>query len=300
MKRFFKIISSLALALIMCLGTFGLVGCGADIRTANLTLQLYDYANSEFYDEDDVAFSVDLYAHLAPKTVEAMEKYINEGYYDNAIFYQIEGYKQIMFGDLKINGDKLEIEENGAKVNVELNSIKPKLPGEYEYGGTVGSDLVNKKGSVGLWRGWYDAGTDWMSSSASDTGRATWFMPTESLSSYNSYFCVFGQIDFEKETNTKAFSAISSIFAKDNYTTLVIYYTEKDGGYDASKDDYNLEFHCVTEEYFDSLEDDEVEALNIFEAEGRQLETFNKYEIRVANNSANGLAGAKIKSAKMA
>ena len=41
-------------------------------------------------------------------------------------------------------------------------------------------------------------------------------------------------------------------------------------------------------------------ALNIFEAEGRQLETFNKYEIKVPNNSANGLSGAKIKSAKMA
>ncbi len=300
MKRFFKIISSLALALIMCLGTVGLVGCGADIRTANLTLQIYDYANSEFYSEDDVALSVDLYAHLAPKTVEAMEKYINDGYYDNAIFYQIDGYKQIMFGDLKIDGDKLEIEDNGATVNVVLNSIKPKLPGEYEYGGTVGSDLVNKKGSVGLWRGWYDAGTDWMSSSASDTGRATWFMPTESISSYNSYFCVFGQIDFEKESNTKAFSALNSAFEKDNCTSLIIYYTEKDGGYDPTKDDYNLEFHCVTEEYFDSLEDDEVEALNIFEAEGRQLETFNKYEIKVPNNSANGLSGAKIKSAKMA
>lgn len=300
MKRLLKLFSTLIAVMLVCICCVS-TGCGANITTAEVTLQLYDYDNAEYFDQDDVKITVDLYGHLAPKTVEAMTKYINEGYYNNAIIYKMTDFNQIMVGDLVLadGAEGVVIEDEGATVNIIQNPVvKPTLPGEFEYGGTKGSNLTNKKGAIGLWRSWYALGTDWMSSAALRTGRATWYMPTETLGSYDDYFCVFGQLDFEQEATEKAFSKLTSIFSNTkNYTTFIIYFT---GEYDATKPDQNhgLTFHCVTQEYLDNLDEDEKEALGIFEAEGAQLECYNQYKIRVANNSSTGKLGAMVKSAK--
>ena len=124
-------------------------------------------------------------------------------------------------------------------------------------------------------------------------------MPTATNTPFNQHFCVFGVIDMDDDSTSNAFSALETVFSKSsNYTEFVIFYT---GEYDVNKADqnYGLTFNCVTAEYFNGLNEAEVEALNIFEAKGRQLECFNQYTIQVANN-ANGKCGAIINSAKVA
>ena len=291
---------SIALVVTCCVST---VGCGGNITTAEATMQIYNYTDAEFYDQDEVKTTIDLYGHLAPKTVAAITKYINEGYYNNALIYRMTDYNQIMVGDLVLadGAEGVVIEDDGATVNIIQNPIvKPALDGEFEIGGTTGSNLKNEKGSIGLWRSWYSLGLDWLSTAATKTGRATWFMPTESLSSYNGYFCVFAKLALDQEETETAFNAITSIFTTStSYTTFIVYYT---GSYDATKADQNhgLTFNCVTQEYFNSLDEEEVEQLGIFKAEGQQLECYNQYKIRVPNNSATGKCGAMVKSVKMA
>lgn len=304
MKRFLRVLVNAFAVVMLCLASVGMAGCGEDIKKAEVKIQVYNYTEHEFYDVSEVTMTIDLYRHLAPKTVDAIASYVNAGYYNDAIFYQISGYDQIMFGDLYVEGDRVEISDDGATVNIKqyAKGIKPTVPGEYPAGGTVGSDLKNVKGAVGLWRNWYEAGTDYMTSGASNTGRATCYMPTKTINQYDGYFCIFGQIDFENTNNSTAFKGLTKVFDSTvNFTKFVVYYTEKDGGYDATKDDYNLEFHCVTKDYFDGLTQDEKDQLNMFEAEGNQMENFNQYVINVPNNSDNttGKIGAKIISAKI-
>lgn len=306
MKRFFKTLVNFVATIMLVVACLSFAGCGEDITTVSLNLNLYDYSDGEYYQAEDVEMSIDFYGHLAPKTVDKMLSYLKDGYYDGALLYRIEGYKQIMMGDLVLSGGATEIVtgEDGS-TNIVQNDIKPQLDGEFEAGGTVGSDLVNSKGYVGLWRTWKKVGSNnsgnnkFNVSGGLNTGRATWYMPTATDSTYNGFFCVFGVMDMDDESTTEAFAAIEDIFAaQKNYTQYVIYFT---GEYDENKVDQNhgLTYHCVTKEYFDSLSSDEVEELGIFEAKIGQLECYNQYTIQVANN-ANGSCGAMIKSAKIA
>ena len=279
MKKFFKIAVNFMALTLMTVATFSLAAC-EDIKTLELSLNVYNFSSNEFYAETDVKFSVDLYRHLAPKTVDKVLEHVSAGYYNDAIFYQEDG--RIMIGDLKLDA-------NGNPVQ---NLIGEKLPseiyGEFEYNGTKGSDLLVKKGSVVLWRSYYanDTETYKTSSNARNSGRATWFIPTSANTAYDGYFCVFAQYDTENTANAKAIDAISAIFANsDYYTEYIIYYT---GEYDAEKADngYGLTFHAVKSSDFD--EDTEV-----FEAKGQQLVCFNKKTIKVPN-----LVGDKV-SAKI-
>ena len=309
MKRFLKVFTNLIAVFMLVFATFTRVGCGEDIKTAKVKIQLYDYAESEFYADSEVTLSIDLYGHLAPKTVEAIVKYINEGYYNNALIYQVEvGSKtQIMVGDLEVDGDSIVVNDDGS-VNIVKKAKKPTLPGEFEKGGTKGSDLVNTKGSVGLWRDWYSTG-DYTNSSATDSGSATWFMPTETVSAYNGYFCVFGQMDLSNSANSTALNTLAEIFeSSTNSTEYVIYYT---GAYDASKPDCGLTYHCVTTERFKELESEleelelsdpeqyELEKIFVADEQQRQFTSYNKYTIKVANNSKDGKLGAVIKSSSI-
>lgn len=283
MKKLFKIAVNFIAVALMTVATFGLAAC-EDIKKLELSLNLYNYTDNAFYAENDVKFSVDLYRHLAPKTVDAVLEHVKNGYYNGAIFYEQNGI--IMVGDLKID-------ENG---NVVQNLIGGKLPseiyGEFESNGTTGSNLVNSKGSIGIWRSYYANDTDTYktSSNARDSGRATWYIPTSEKSDYNGYFCIFAQYDTEDAANAKAIEAITAIFANaDYYTEYVIYYT---GEYNAEKPDenYGLEFHAVKKDDFD--EDTEV-----FEAEGQQLVCFNKKTVKIPN-VVGGTVSAEIKSVK--
>lgn len=308
MKRLTKLLTNLLAVLLLVVGGVSMVGCGEDITTTEVKIQLYDYEGQAFYGDSESILTIDLYGHLAPQTVEAIASYISAGYYNNALIYstKFDTVDQIMVGDLKVDGDAIVVGEDG-EVNIKQNPIKPALPGEFENGGTKGSNLTNTKGSVGLWRSWYATGS-YSASSATNTGSATWFMPTSTRTSFDGNFCVFGQINLEDEVNAATFEALQGLFEeKTNYTEYVIYYT---GEYDATKENCGLTFHCVTEEYFEenieNLTDEEIEEMSpadkakfdVFEADKEKLELvcFNKTTIKVANN-AGGKVGAMIKSA---
>lgn len=290
MRVLTKTIINLMVVVLLAMSCFGLTGCKKDIKTVELTLALYDYENEEMYEDSEVTITIDLYRHLAPKTVDKMVEYVNEGYYDNAIFYKmvVEGrtYNQIMLGDLKW--------ENG---EIKQNAIKPTIEGEFTNGGTKGSNLTNVKGAIGLWRTWTafddEQGDSFQTSSATDTGRATWYMPTIELSSYNDWMCVFGQILLDDEATSTAIDAITNAFSKtDRYNEYVVYYT---GEYDIEKvnENHGLEFHCVEKETFD----EDMEGL--FKAEGSQYACYNYYIIQVPVIGASDAIGAKVVSAKV-
>ena len=280
MKKLFKLAVNFMAVALMAVCSFGLAGC-EDIKKLELSLSLYNYSDSEFYAESDVKFSVDLYRHLAPKTVDAVVAHVNAGYYDNAIFYQDTSESSLIFvGDLKL--------ENG---ELKQNLIGDKLPseiyGEFESNGTTGSNLVSEKGSIGIWRSYYEQdGSYTTSSDARDSGRATWYLPTATKSAFNGYFCVFAKFDTADTANAKAISALTSIFANsDYYTEYVIYYT---GDYD------NLQFHAMTKSDYDALEEEP----EVFEAEGKELVCFNKKTVKIPN-VVSGEISAKIKSIKV-
>lgn len=281
MKRFKKLIVR-AIALVMiCTAIFSFTAC-ADVKKVELKLALYNYTDKVMYAEEEVTMTIDLYRHLAPETVDAIIAYINDGYYNDAVFYKMSGYStQIMVGDLKM-------------VDGELKQFtKPAIEGEFEKGGTTGSNLLNARGSIGLWRTWNAYDNSYSTSSNTDTGRATWFMPTEEISSYNDWFCVFAQIDLENSVNSTALDALVSAFSSSaNYEEYVIYYT---GEYDKEKVDenYGLTYNCTLKEDF--IEDD---VDDLFVAEGEELVCFNKYTVQVPKTS-EGELGAKIISAKV-
>jgi hypothetical protein len=282
MKVLRRTIISAVLAVLLALSCFGLTGCGKDIRTAKFTISLYDYENSQTYAQSEVTIYVDLYRHLAPNTVDTMAKYIGEGYYDNTVFYKTEvpgkaGFiSAIMLGDIKLNGD-----------DIVLNETKPMIPGECEAGGTIGSDLKHENGSVSLWRTWDENGPG--NNISPDTGRATWFMPSSSLKSYDGYFCVFGKIRLYIASTSKAISEIKGIFSElGRYVDYVVYYT---GEYDATKVDENfgLTQHIVPEEDF-------VDSDDIFVASKEQRECYNKHTIKIPTLADDGAITAKVTS----
>lgn len=231
MKRFFKIFANVVVAVMLCCVAASFVACE---KTDTLVVR-FTTGNSEY------TLNLKLYPNLAENTVNSIKKYANEGLYDDAVFYTMDGFgSQIMVGDLKADGQ-----------DVVFNDVFPEIAGEYEYAGHTGSDLTNKKGSVGLWRSWYANGSYSTSSSASESGRGTWYLPTSDISSYNGYFCVFATYDTSDSANNEAITALTTLFSSsDSYEYYRVYYT---GTYDESKfnENYGLTFHCVRESAYD-------------------------------------------------
>ena len=271
-----------AMSLIMTfVCAFGLVGCGEDIVDVNIDITMYDFSDRRMEDYD---FDIDLYGHLAPTTVASIKNLIKSGYYDDTVFYKMGNHNdQIMIGDLKYDP---EIEENEGFY---LNAEKPTIKGEFKHGGTTGSNLKNKEGSIGLWRTWtaqdssYNTGSTGM-----NTGSATWFIPTTALTTYDDYFCVFGQYDVNDEENKETMKALAALFENTSrYQEFVIYYT---GEYD------NLTFHCVKAENFNK---DEIVDLFETEEDSAQLVCYNYYTIKVPMTS-DGRVAARIVKARIA
>lgn len=295
MKKLFKTAVNFMAVALLALATFGLAAC-EDIKKLELNLSLYNYSESAFYAEDDVKFSVDLYRHLAPKTVDAVLERVKSGYYDDAIFYTESAYSsQIMVGDLKFD-------ENG---NLVQNLINDKLPpeverGEFEYNGVKGSNLVNEKGAIGLWRSYYEEdGGFAVSSAARNSGRATWYIPTGTKTDYNGWLCLFGQYDAVSETAARAINAITNILSS-NGTEYVIYFT---GEYNSEKADenYGLEFHAVLKSAWDENYDSDAKTYDgeaVFVAEGDQLVYYNFRRVTVPKTE-KGTVAAKISEIKI-
>lgn len=283
MKKLFKSAAVLTVAALMAVCSVGFAAC-EDIKQLELDLSLYNYTGNAFYAESDVKFSVDLYRHLAPKTVDKVLEHVKAGYYDNAIFYQDASDSSLIFiGDLKFENGEL-------KQNLINGRLPSEIYGEFEANGTTGSNLVSEKGAIGIWRSYYEQDKSYTTSSdARDSGRATLYMPTSTKSAYNGYFCVFATFDTADDANAKALSAITSILSN-NSTEYVIYYT---GEYDAAKADenYGLTFNAVKAEDFDKNTE-------VFESEGKQLVCFNKKTVKIPNE-ASGEISAKIKSIKV-
>lgn len=260
---------------------FSFAGCVEDIKDVNIKVSVYDFSASKY---EDMSLDIELYGHLAPETVESISSLIDGNYYDDTVFYKMSSYDdQIMLGDLKYDP---ELEENEGFY---LNDKKPTIKGEFTYGGTTGSNLKNKEGSISLWRSWaaqdssYNAG-----STGTDSGSATWFIPTKTITTYDDYFCVFAQYDVDDEDNKATITAIKEMFTKPSrYQEFIIYYT---GEYD------NLTFHCVKAEDF-VVED--IKDLFIAEDNSAELVCYNHYSIKVPMTS-DGKVAAKISTAKMA
>lgn len=263
MNKFLKKILCAVTSLACVTACFGLSAC-EDIKTMEVKLS----ANGTEY-----TMSVELYRHLAPETCKIIEKYVAEGYYDGSLIYKNDSFgKQLMVGDLVLDGK-----------NVKQSAAKPEIYGEFEKNGTTGSNLVSEKGSIGLWRSWtaFDASdSKYKASNGMDSGMATWFIPTDAISEYNGYFCVFATYDKTATANSEAIDALGKVFdSSDNYTEYVIYYT---GVYDAAKsgENYGLEFHCVTKSDYESVDKD-----TVFEAKNEQLVRFNKQNVKISENT---------------
>ncbi len=284
MKRFKKVIINVIALMLVIVSCFGLTACKEDIRTMKLTISVYNY-DEEVLDFETVTLTVDLYGHLAPKTVDAITKYVNDGYYNDTVFYKsgLSSFSgHIMLGDIKMGESALE-----------MNAVKPQLNGEFEYGGTVGSNLTAKKGSIGLFRSWYaeNDGGYAVSNDSMHSGRATWFIPTSDSSSLADWFCIFAQFDANNSKNAKALDLITK--AVEETVECVIYYT---GEYDANKADenYGLTANIVTAEEFAELD---VEVYN----NDNGLVCYNKQTVKVpfVNGEVNDGVAVKIVSAKV-
>ena len=280
MKRFTKFFVSL-LAVIILAGTcLGLTACAKDdIRRVELTVQV---------NNEEKVITLDLYRNLAPTTVDKMLEYIKDGYYDDALFYSPYSgvdsgvnLKSVMMGDLKmIDGEIVQ------------NDIKPMLEkGEFEKGGAMGTNLKVSEHSLVLWRNWSASNGSYTSSSKLDieSGRATWMMPTQSITSYDKYFCVFGVMNTALTDTDKVWDEIRAQVLPDATTTkYVVYYT---GEYDQTKpnENFGLTFHCEKQ----SELGDVTKIDGLFEAKGEQFTCFNSYVISVPNQTC------KVVSAKV-
>ncbi len=283
MKKIKRLLVNMIAVVIVCCAMMSLAGC-KDVRAMELKVSVYDYTQNQ---TKTVTIDVDLYAHLAPKTVDAIESYVKDGYYDNTIFYKFADASynsQIMLGNLKDNNEAIE-----------ENAIKPELPGEFSNAGVVGSNLVSKKGSIGLWRNWNAYDNTYKTNASVNSGRATWFLPTETnaITDYTGWFCVFAQIDLEDGDNAEAIRLIIDAYASGYVEQYVIYYT---GEYNAedSANNYGLKFNCVKKADFN---EEEIE--NLFEAEGAQYTGYNHYTVNIANKPDTSEFAVKIISAKI-
>ena len=280
MNRLKKIIITAMSVLMTLVCAFSFAGCGEDIVDVNVKISMYNFSESKFEDYD---FDIDLYGHLAPTTVSSIKGLIGSGYYSDTVFYKMANYDdQIMLGDLKYDPDLQENE------GFYLNAEKPTIKGEFKHGGTTGSNLKNKEGSIGLWRTWtaqdssYNAGSTGM-----NTGSATWFIPTKAITTYDDYFCVFAQYDVDDDDNKETMTALKDIFSNTSrYQEYVIYYT---GEYD------NLTFHCVKAEDF---KEDEIVDLFKAEENSTQFVCYNHYKIKVPMTT-DGRIAARISSANI-
>lgn len=266
-KRLFVNLIAIVLTCAVCLSA---AACKTDIRKIKLEISVYNHEESVSGFED-VTLTIDLYRHIAPKTVDAILGYVRDGYYNDAIFYKNTAYaSQIMVGDLKVDGD-----------DVVNNTIKPQLTGEFTKAGRVNSNLTNVEGAIGLWRSWYSWNNNSydQSNASMQSGRATWYMPTSTLSSYNDWFCVFALIDLTNEDNSEAWELIKNALSEET-KSYTIYYT---GTYDATNpnanDGYGLEFNCV--DTVDFVDSDDVFKASKDDTSKQELVCYNKYEIKV-------------------
>ena len=271
MKRFIKKIVNIVAVIMICVFCFSFVACGEDLKRIEVTFSIYNASEDTV---EDKTLTIDLYRHLAPKTVDYILENINNGYYEGTVPYFIgSATNSIMLGDLKFN--------NGL---FEQNTFVKTIEGEFDIGGTTGSNLKSKAGSIGIWRTW-GANEQQTSSNSAHTGRATWYIPTEEMTGLMGNFCVFAQFDLTDEDNSETYSLIKTYLTDSSLTqSFAIYYT---GEYNSDNDVKNngLEFHCLTLEDYENMSDKS----DVFEPEGEQYICYEMSEIVSAFYDSNNL-----------
>lgn len=287
MKRFFKILTSILAVVMLCVTCLGMVACKENITQVKLTIEVY---NAEEHEMETKSVIIDLYEDYAPKTVKHIIKYVKAGYYNNAVFYTFSGESdKIMVGDIKID------DEGNLYLEDRKENIPNTVAGEFEKGQVKGSPLKVKTGSVALWRTWLQ-GDSYTDSNGIDTGRATWFMPTSDLGSYNGYFCVFAIIS----KNVDVLTTIKDNIASEDALEYQWYYT---GTYDYDKpSEYNgLQWHI--EKADDYVEDDSVFVpKSDVDGQDAHYANYASKKIKIAgvgSQAGDYFCGAKIKSAKL-
>ncbi len=273
MKKLVKIAISLCLCVACVFSVLSFSACGeSDLVDVVVTVNI----NGE-----NKELNITLDKESAPKTVEHITKLIESGYYKDAFFYTMDGSSynnQIMFGDLKFDiGEIVQMKDGDKLPNTVI--------GEFENGAIKGSELKNVEGSIGLWRTWVSAYTN---SSANDSGRATLYMPTGTIESYDGYFCVFGSFDLADENVKAVWNAIIDAVKTtedDKFENYTIYYTKESKEFKAVKtSDYKSTNAYVPESY-----------------EYQELKAY-KIKVPVINKSTEKTvdAGVKISSIKIA
>ena len=283
-KRLFVNLMAVVLTCAVCLSASA---CKTDIRRIKLNVSVYNYEESVSGFED-VTLTINLYRHIAPKTVDAILGYVRDGYYNNTLFYKMSSYSnQIMVGDLKIKDG-----------NIENNDIKPELPSEFAKGGRVNSNLTNVEGSIGLWRSWYAWNNNSFdqANASMKSGRATWYMPTSSISSYNDWFCVFAVIDLTNEDNSEAWELVKNAISQETETYTVYYTGEYDAQSPNKNDGHGLDFNCVKESDF--VDSGDVFKASTTDSSKAELVCYNQKNISVP--VVKGGFSAYIKSAVIA
>lgn len=265
MKKLFKIfVNVVAMAMTLC-AALTFTAC-RDIKTVEVKLSVYNYTDNKF---EEKTLTVDLYRHLAPKTVDNVLAAIKDGYYNDAVVYQFSSPSTLlMLGDFKVNGEEIV-----------KQAERPMVEGEFEYNGLKGSNLVNKKGYIGLWRSYTAVGGSYKKSDVGmNSGTAVWYMPTTTLSSYDGYYAVFAKIDLDSSANSSAFEAVQAIFTDSHYENYEIFYTGESS--DA------LTFHIVRTDDLESEEEYDAEAETydgekIYKATGAELVSLNRRTVRI-------------------
>ena len=132
--------------LTFALSVFTLFSMTACDKIVKLTFSLTVY-NEEASATEQKTLTFDMYENLAETAVAAVRDAVNNGSYDDCVFYKQNTDKgtsissQLMFGSLKKSGGSYEKVTQAA------------VPGaEFEKNGVTGSNLTNSVGYLGLWR----------------------------------------------------------------------------------------------------------------------------------------------------
>ena len=86
MKLFSRLSAKLLVLVMIIAACFGLTAC-EDIKTLEVKVSVYRTTESDY---KEYVLPVDLYRHLAPRTVDAVIAAAEEGYYNDTIIYRID------------------------------------------------------------------------------------------------------------------------------------------------------------------------------------------------------------------
>ena len=216
MKKFLVKLFTLLVATVMVLS---MSACGEKIVKLKFTLSVYDIEEQTMVEE---TLTYNMHQSLAETAVKEVKKLVEDGYFDNCVFYKqsksngVAVSTQLFFGGLN-------------RVGTEITQNAPvAIPdAEFEKNGVTGSNLINDVGYIGLWRTWDTT----KSYSTSGYGKtiSTMYMPTASLSSYNGNFCVFAK--YASSDDLAIIENIIDLLATTDYVTeYTCYYSANDDG----------------------------------------------------------------------